>query len=227
MEEVVSLSNGCAEHPKTRKYSSLSGTGDTVPSPQTNSAVLLNDDETITVGRSTPPPRPSTAAATRETHEGFSERGRRELSVTVVPSKRERLKRLAFASELQKVAAADRNAKFDRCDEKRLAVFEQYLANNDRELFRGFPANRRLDVSLVSIGERHDSTTTTTTTTTTPETYICIHGLRNEAEIVKCHAVLSQKLVRDMYNPLRLCYDRSQIMAADDDDDDDDKRLPV
>ncbi|KAI9755413.1 MAG: hypothetical protein M1815_005048 [Lichina confinis] len=205
MVEVVALSNGCVEHPKTRR-DTLSGT--VPPSPPTNLAVLLNVP-TKTVAQPTSPTRPLTVSATRETHESRGENGRLGLDVAVIPSKRERLKRLTFASKLEKVA--DRNAKFEQCDEERLAAFEQYLANNDRRLFQGFPANRRLGVSLVSISGRSDST---------PVTYICIQGLQNEREIVRCHAILSQKLVRDEYKPLRLCYDKSQIRAAAADDDD-------
>ncbi|KAJ8133419.1 hypothetical protein O1611_g198 [Lasiodiplodia mahajangana] len=47
--------------------------------------------------------------------------------------------------------------------------------------------------------------------TADPAPYICIQGLKNAADITRIHSAMSHKRYRALYDPLRLCYETSDL----------------
>ena len=128
-----------------------------------------------------------------------------KINVAVKPTVWERLKRCAFTSTRQLVA--DENATFDGVYWDKLAAFMFAWQQGNAFWFNGLPP-RNIAVTLVSVVD----TSSTSKGPSHPSTpYICIKGLRDQKEITAFHAILSQKMIREKYRPLRLCYDRAHI----------------
>jgi hypothetical protein len=118
---------------------------------------------------------------------------------------KERLKTWNLSSSLH--LAADENAKFELAEWEKVEQFISFLDQNCPALFQG-RLSRNLDLTLVAI----NSSSKTGPPTSSP--YIYIKGLLKESEITSVHTVLSQRSVRALYKPLRLCYDKSLVETA-------------
>lgn len=86
-------------------------------------------------------------------------------------------------------------------DKDKLRTFLRILSskNHQIELF-----GKELPLCKASlVGVREDGARATT--------YICIHGFRNAADITRFHSAMSHKRYRQLYDPLKLCYDTEQF----------------
>ncbi|KAI0486532.1 major facilitator superfamily domain-containing protein [Xylaria cf. heliscus] len=94
------------------------------------------------------------------------------------------------------------DAEFSPASREKLRNFSKMLASTkcQIELFgKELPLFR---VSLVQVREGN----------TAPDTYICIQGLKNAADITRIHAALSHKRYKQLYSPLKLCYETSDLV---------------
>ncbi|KAH9885365.1 hypothetical protein F4778DRAFT_511039 [Xylariomycetidae sp. FL2044] len=90
---------------------------------------------------------------------------------------------------------------FPAAFQDKLSRFSRFLASkkNQIELFgKDLPLCR---ASLVQVTEAN----------THPAPYICIQGLRHTADITRIHSVMSHKRYRALYDPLKLCYEVSDL----------------
>ena len=130
------------------------------------------------------------------------------MSVTVKQRKREQLKTLRFTSTLKLIA--DENATFQEQHENKLQEFMKFWDIHNAIWFHGLPP-RNLCITLVAIAK---FVSPIRPGSTGEQPYICIKGLRSEAEIIAFHAILSQRSIRERYKPLKLCYDRALVRTS-------------
>ena len=94
------------------------------------------------------------------------------------------------------------NAEFSLASREKLRNFSEMLASikGQIELFgKELPLLR---VSLVQVREGQ----------TALDTYICIQGLKNAADITRIHAAMPRKRYKQLYNPLKLFYETSDLV---------------
>ncbi|TGJ87576.1 hypothetical protein E0Z10_g1238 [Xylaria hypoxylon] len=94
------------------------------------------------------------------------------------------------------------DVEFSAASKERLRNFSEIMASTKGqiELFgKELPLCR---ASLVQIRERKAM----------PATYICIQGLKNAADITRIHAAMSHERYKQLYSPLKLCYETSDLV---------------
>ncbi|KAI1116282.1 hypothetical protein F5Y14DRAFT_439998 [Nemania sp. NC0429] len=118
--------------------------------------------------------------------------------VHIPRSKLDRLRRLRIASP---TTVKVEDAEFSAAGKEKLRVFSSILASkkDQIELFgKELPLCR---VCLVQVREGESP----------PFPYICVQGLNNAADITRIHSAMSHKRYKPLYDPLKLCYDTSDI----------------
>jgi hypothetical protein len=131
-----------------------------------------------------------------------SRSGRRKPTQVHIPrTALERIKRITVASpDIVKVE----DAEFSVVNKEKLRNFTRILAStkDQIELFgKELPLCR---VSLVDVREGQAA----------PATYLCIQGLRYAADIKRIHAAMSHKRYKQLYDPLKLCYETSELVQV-------------
>ncbi|KAI0199322.1 hypothetical protein F4808DRAFT_432784 [Astrocystis sublimbata] len=114
-------------------------------------------------------------------------------------TKWERLKNITLAGPTTEKIE---NVEFSAANREKIRNFTQILVSTKGqiELFgKELPLCRS---ALVQVREGNS----------VPATYICIQGLKNAADITRIHAALSHERYKQLYSPLRLCYDTSDLV---------------
>lgn len=127
------------------------------------------------------------------------------LPVAVRLGKRERLLSLTFTSTVKLLG--DDTVTFNDMYWDRLATFMDAWERNNSVWFHNLPM-RNLSTTLIAIKKYKSQDSDSGIP------YICIRGLTEEKEIAAFYAVLTQKHVQFYYDPLRICFDRSNIQNA-------------